>query len=268
MVWMPEEVWLKVGALEVQYVALYATLSLWIALLLMCRHALQRGSTTEDCFDWLPYGLVGAVAGARLGYFVFEIPIEFLKEPGGLLWQPGYSLHGAVFGLLAGTAVFARSRHILIPTMWDNLAMAGAIGFLLMSLGLLFDNHLAAVAVDGPLSLTYPLYDEGVAVPPQRLAVQHIQVILASCVVAAIAVLGRRLKSAEPGTLSSTLLTLVFLVLLVLEPWKEQAQHVARGAYKGRALAWDAVGFTVALGFLIRTKRRAGEPQRSTPGGQ
>jgi prolipoprotein diacylglyceryltransferase len=259
MVWMPEQVWLKVGVFEVEYVALYAVLSFWIATLLLCKQALEAGSTSDDCFDWLPYGLVGAVVGARVGYFVFEIPAEFLAEPSGLLWQPGYSLHGTVFGLLVATAIYARSRRMLAWTMWDNLAMAGASAFLLMSLGLLFDSHLAGAPASGPLSLTYPLYDEGVAVPPRRLAAQHMQVVLAGCIAGATAALQRRRSFAVPGMLACTVLTLLFLVLLVLEPWKEEAQHVARAAYRGRAITWDAVGFVVALGCLVMKKRQARE---------
>src|SRR6478609_2509482 len=258
MVWMPEQVWLKVGVFEVEYVALYTMLSVWIAALLLCKQSLRAGSSGEDWLDWVPYGLAGGVIGARLGYFLFEIPTEFLAEPGGLLWQPGFSLHGAVLGLLAGLAVFARLRGILVWKMWDDMAFAGAVGFLLMSLGLLFDSRLAGVPVDGPMSLTYPLYDEGVAVPPARLAVQHIQVILAGGIVALVAVLGRSAWSrrAALGTLTCTVLALVFLVLLLLDPWKEEARHVARAAYRPRAVACDVVALAAALGCFIFRQRR------------
>lgn len=245
---------MKVARVDVEYTGVYAALSFWIAFLLLRRRALTNGWKVEQCYDWLIFALLGALAGARVGYFAFEIPAEFLSEPGTLLWHPGFSEHGAVVGLLGGTAAFARQRGASIWRTWDELAVAGACAFLLMSLAALLDNEVAGIEWNGMFRMKFPLYDERNDTPPFRFPVLHVQVLLAlGLVLAALAVeRGRLARRWRDGASSSLIVLLMSLLMLLVDPWKEQASHVLGAAYARRLVVLDVAFAVVALTSFVR----------------
>ena len=205
------------------------------------------------------YAIAGGLLGARIGYFVLEIPAQFLEEPGGLLWHPGFSFHGAVLGLFAGSAVFARNASVPFLELSDRLAVAGSIGFLLMSLGALLSNTEAGVVSTSMWSLRFPIYDEGNLKPPTRLPIFHAQCLWAALVVASVTSAERRrwFKARPPGVLSAFLILLIFSGLLALDPFKEERTHLAQTSYR---LTSSAMDLLMALGggylFLRRAKAR------------
>ncbi len=263
MAWMPEPVWLEIAGLGVEYSALYAALSFWTALLLFSRNVLREGESTELCADWVPYGIVGAMVGARLGYFAFEIPTQFLSEPGGLLWHPGFSFHGAVLGLLGGSVLFAWQQKRSIAKTLDQLTLSAAIGFLFTSLGGLLSNEVVGVEGGGWLSMLFPIYDEGNLLPPTRIAILHIQVIWAGIVAIVALHLERApwMKTRPPGLYASLIAAAIFAGLIVLDPFKEERSHVAQSTYRLSWVLLDSVGLLLAAFFA----RRASRLGRATP---
>jgi phosphatidylglycerol---prolipoprotein diacylglyceryl transferase len=262
MQWLPEPVWWEVAGLGIEYRALYAGLSFWVAVLLFGRRTLKEGGNAELIVDWVPYGIAGTMLGARLGYFALEIPRQFIAEPGGLLWQPGFSFHGAVLGLLGATAAFGRRNGLSLPRLFDQLAWAASIAFLFMSFAALLSNEVAGVESRSFFSMEFPLYDEGNLDPPRRFAVHHLQAVWAIVVVAVIGVLEhvQKKRLLPPGILVALTILLIFSGLLFLDPFKEQVSHVAQASYRTTAIVLDLL-FVCAgtLGLLVpRFMRREG----------
>ena len=258
MAWMPEPIWQEIGGLNIEYSALYAALSLWIALLLFSRAALTSGRSMDDCADWVPYAIVGGLLGARLGYFALEIPKEFLAEPGGLLWHPGFSFHGAILGLMGATALFARQHHLSVRHTMDQLALAGAVAFLLTSFGSLMSNEVVGVVSDGPLSIQYPIYDEAVPVPPLRVPVFHLQCLWGMATVLGVWMFSRSawLARQPAGTLTAATLLLISVGMLLLDPLKEQKSHVAQATYRTSAVAADVACVILAAVWMVYLQSR------------
>ncbi|TFZ07855.1 prolipoprotein diacylglyceryl transferase [Ramlibacter humi] len=68
--------------------------------------------TRRDVEDMLFFGIVGVIAGGRLGYCLFYKPGWYLTHPLEIfyLWQGGMSFHGGMLGVIASQWWFARTR--------------------------------------------------------------------------------------------------------------------------------------------------------------
>ena len=66
----------------------------------------------QDVEDILFLGVMGVVAGGRLGYCLFYKPTYYLAHPLEVLavWQGGMSFHGGMLGVIVAMVWFARSR--------------------------------------------------------------------------------------------------------------------------------------------------------------
>ncbi len=66
----------------------------------------------RDVEDILFLGVLGVVAGGRIGYCVFYQPGYYLQHPLEVfaVWQGGMSFHGGLIGVLLAMVWFARSR--------------------------------------------------------------------------------------------------------------------------------------------------------------
>jgi phosphatidylglycerol:prolipoprotein diacylglycerol transferase len=66
----------------------------------------------QDVEDILFLGVMGVVAGGRLGYCLFYKPAYYLAHPLEVLavWQGGMSFHGGMLGVIVAMLWFARSR--------------------------------------------------------------------------------------------------------------------------------------------------------------
>ena len=72
----------------------------------------QKVWAPSDVEDILFLGVMGVVAGGRLGYCVFYKSAHYLSHPLEVLavWQGGMSFHGGMLGVIVAMLWFARSR--------------------------------------------------------------------------------------------------------------------------------------------------------------
>lgn len=78
----------------------------------------------RDVEDILFLGVIGVVAGGRLGYCLFYKPGYYLSHPLEIfaVWQGGMSFHGGLLGVIVAMAWFARSRQRLFLQVMDFIA--------------------------------------------------------------------------------------------------------------------------------------------------
>ena len=82
---------------------------------LLGRWRITRGKshlTQRDLEDLIFYGVLGVVAGGRLGYVLFYKPAYYLAHPLEItfLWEGGMSFHGGLLGVLVMMFWLAHSR--------------------------------------------------------------------------------------------------------------------------------------------------------------
>ena len=72
----------------------------------------QSRLTVRDLEDLIFYGVLGVVAGGRLGYVLFYKPAHYLAHPLEItyLWEGGMSFHGGLLGVLVMMFALARNR--------------------------------------------------------------------------------------------------------------------------------------------------------------
>lgn len=112
---------LQIGPLAIHwygltYLAAFA-LFYWLGRLRL-RHPPYAGITVprpwapRDVEDILFLGVLGVVAGGRLGYCVFYQPAYYLQHPLEVfyVWQGGMSFHGGLIGVMLAMVWYARSR--------------------------------------------------------------------------------------------------------------------------------------------------------------
>ena len=108
---------LQIGPLAIRWYGLMYLLAFG-AFYLLGRYRLNRLDAAspvaalkpKDIEDGLFYGVLGVVAGGRLGYVLFYKPEYYLQHPLEALaiWQGGMSFHGGLIGVLVACAVYAR----------------------------------------------------------------------------------------------------------------------------------------------------------------
>ena len=104
------------------------------------------------------YLAVGMLLGARLVYIFVYDPAPYAAHPLNALaiWHGGLSFHGAVLGMVAACALFARRRHIAFSTVVDTLALAGTPGLFFGRIGNFINAELYGRPTQVPWSMIFP----------------------------------------------------------------------------------------------------------------
>ena len=81
--------------------------------------------TVELLDDLLFYGVIGVIAGGRLGYVLFYKPAYYLQHPLEIfaVWQGGMAFHGGFLGVLAAVWWVARKHELRWLEVTDFLGL-------------------------------------------------------------------------------------------------------------------------------------------------
>ncbi len=87
--------------------------------------------------DLLFYGILGVIAGGRLGYVLFYKPAYYLAHPLEVfaIWQGGMSFHGGFLGVLVAMAWFSRKAGLRWLPLMDFVAPLVPLGLAAGRLG-------------------------------------------------------------------------------------------------------------------------------------
>ncbi|MBN8453464.1 prolipoprotein diacylglyceryl transferase [Accumulibacter sp.] len=124
----------------------------------------RSGWTVQQLDDLLFYGVVGVIAGGRLGQVLFYEPGYYLSEPLQILavWRGGMSFHGGLLGVLLAMALYARktARHWLEIT--DFIAPLVPLGLAAGRIGNFINGELWGRAADPslPWAMVFPAVDQ------------------------------------------------------------------------------------------------------------
>ncbi len=98
----------------------------------------------EQLDDLLFFGVVGVIAGGRLGYVLFYKPAYYLAHPleAFAIWQGGMSFHGGLIGVLVAMALYARARGLDWWRLMDFVAPLVPLGLAAGRLGNFINGEL------------------------------------------------------------------------------------------------------------------------------
>jgi phosphatidylglycerol:prolipoprotein diacylglycerol transferase len=127
--------------------------------------------TMRDLEDIIFYGVLGVVAGGRLGYVLFYKPAYYLAHPLEIfyLWEGGMSFHGGLLGVMLMMFWLARSRKYPFLMVGDFVSPLIPLGLAAGRLGNFINGELWGRASTLPWAMVFPQSSDGIARHPSQL---------------------------------------------------------------------------------------------------
>jgi phosphatidylglycerol---prolipoprotein diacylglyceryl transferase len=149
-------------------------LFLWLARLRTAHSPFaEAGWTRRDAEDLLFWGVIGVIAGGRLGYVIFYKPAYYLAHPLEIpmIWTGGMSFHGGLIGVIVVMALYARNRGRPWLQVTDLVAPCVPTGLASGRIGNFINGELWGRAADPslPWAMVFPQSGSGVARHPSQL---------------------------------------------------------------------------------------------------
>jgi phosphatidylglycerol---prolipoprotein diacylglyceryl transferase len=188
---------------------------------------IRRGKgDAEVAGDFIVYGVVGVLAGARLGHVIFYDYEKAIDDPLWVfrIWEGGLASHGAVIGLIIAMWLFTKRRGIPFLEGADRFAFSAALGATLVRIGNFFNSEIVGREVpDQSWGVRFPRYDVGYAEAPLRYPTQAFEALLGMFVLLCLYLADRAAgREKRPrGLLISVFFLVYFIGRFVVEFWKE-----------------------------------------------
>lgn len=169
---IPPEI-VRVGPFALRWYGLMYVVGYMVGVAL-ARRRIARGlvAMSERDLDVLVgYLVAGMLVGARLTYaLVYDRP-TFAAHPLELLrvWHGGLSFHGAVIGMTAVAALFARRHRLPFLAVGDTMALAGTPGLFFGRLGNFINAELYGRPAGVPWAMVFPTDPLGLPRHPSQL---------------------------------------------------------------------------------------------------
>lgn len=184
----------------------------------------RAGGPAEDANDFIVYGVLGVLVGARLGHVLFYDLDKALENPAWVLeiWTGGLASHGAVLGLITAMFLFTKRRGISFLEGADRFSFSAALGATLVRIGNLLNSEIVGKVTDGTWGFRFPRFDHGPN-PPLRHPSQIYEIVLGTTVFGLLFLLDKRLgKERRPrGAMISAFFLMYFCGRFVVEFFKE-----------------------------------------------
>jgi len=119
----------------------------------------RGGGGPEVAGDFIVYGVLGVLVGARIGHVLFYDLDKFLDDPIWLfkIWTGGLASHGAVAGLIIAMYLFTKSRGIPFLEGSDRFSFSAALGATVVRIGNLFNSEIVGrVVPDQSWGMRFP----------------------------------------------------------------------------------------------------------------
>jgi len=188
---------------------------------------IRRGGGPEEAAgDFIVYGVLGVLVGARLGHVIFYDLDKAIADPFWVfqIWTGGLASHGAVVGLIVAMWLFTKRRGIPFLEGADRFAFSAALGATLVRMGNFLNSEIVGREVpDQSWGVRFPRYDVNALEAPLRYPTQLFEVALGLIVMAGLFLTDRWLgKEKRPrGALISVFFVLYFLGRFTVEFFKE-----------------------------------------------
>ncbi len=188
----------------------------------------RGGGSAEVASDFIVYGVLGVLVGARLGHVLFYDLDQALKDPWWVfkIWTGGLASHGAVIGLIIAMYLFCKRRGVPFLEGADRFAFSATLGATVVRIGNLMNSEIVGRKVpDQSWGMRFPLHTPDQALPeiPLRYPSQLFEIALGTCVFIGLLIADRAMgyEKRPRGALISWFFVLYFSGRLFTERFKE-----------------------------------------------
>lgn len=162
----PDPVALSLGPLSIHWYGVMYLLAFALFVGLGRLHARRRpelGWESKHIDDLLFYGILGVIAGGRLGEVLFFQPGHYLANPLEIvmIWKGGMSFHGGFLGVLVGMWWYGRTQGRSFWQVTDFIAPLVPLGLALGRIGNFINGELwgRVAPADLPWAMIFPWVD-------------------------------------------------------------------------------------------------------------
>jgi phosphatidylglycerol---prolipoprotein diacylglyceryl transferase len=156
-------IWIFLGeSLQLRYY------SLLFVVVFLGGHALlnwqvkRGGGSPEVASDFIVYGVVGVLVGARLGHVLFYDLDHAIQDPLWVfkIWTGGLASHGAVIGLIIAMYLFTKKHGVPFLEGADRFAFSATLGATVVRIGNLLNSEIVGrVVPDQSWGMKFPRAD-------------------------------------------------------------------------------------------------------------
>lgn len=267
--WNPDPEIINIFGISIRYYGL-----LFVSGLLLCVYILgwiyKRENIPSDHLTKLTiYGMIGIIAGARLGHCLFYEPSYYLShplemilpvtfQPGGGIQFTGYqglASHGGVLGLLIAIYFYSRkTKHSMIDTI-DLIAVVSGLSFGFIRLGNFMNSEIIGMPTTKPWGVIFERVDDLPRHPAQLYEAISYFVIFAFLMI----LYTRKRTRLKNGFFFGLGSVLFFSARFVIEFVKEDQVGFEKGLTFNMGQLLSLPYIAVGIGFIIyglwRTKR-------------
>ena len=252
--WDWDPILVHLGPLQIRYYGLMFALTIYTGFAVWRREALRNGETPEFAEDFLWWGVVAIVGGARLGHVFFYEPITYLQNPLEIIkfWKGGLASHGATVGLMLALWGFGRKYQRSWRRLGDYLAPAIAIAAGGVRIGNFFNSEIVGRVTDVPWGVQFVRYCQIEGIPADQCLPRHpsqmYEFLMGVTTFAILTALQKaNIRRAGSGLVAGAFLILYFSFRFTVEFFKEFQTEELRTQGPLGAIE-DAIGYHFTMG--------------------
>ena len=264
--WNPDPEIISIFGISIRYYGL-----LFVTGLILCIYILgwiykRENIPSENLEKLTIYGMIGIIAGARLGHCLFYEPSYYLSHPlemilpitfpsGGGIKFTGYqglASHGGVLGLLIALYFYSRkTKHSMIDTI-DLIAVVSGLSFGFIRLGNFMNSEIIGMPTTKPWGVIFERVDNIPRHPAQLYEAISYFIIFAAMMV----LYKKRRDRLKNGFFFGLGSVLFFTARFLIEFVKEDQVGFEEGMTLNMGQLLSIPFILIGIGFMIYGQRR------------
>ncbi len=256
--WNIDPVIFDLGPLEIRYYSLIFVLVFAGGYWLLRWQIERGGGKREDAEDFIVYGVLGVLLGARFGHVLFYDLDKAIADPVWVfkIWEGGLASHGATLGLILAMFIFTWRRGIPFLEGADRFAFSAALGATLVRLGNFMNSEIVGRKTDGSWGVWFKRFDPG-EVPVYRYPSQLFEAAIGVAVLLLLLLADQLMgKERRPrGALAALFFLMYFTGRFFIEYVKEY-QNGEQFPELSRGQILSLPGIALGVGLLVWSFRR------------
>ena len=259
--WNPDPEIINVFGISIRYYGLLFVSGLIIAIYMLGWLFKRENIPSENLEKLTIYGMIGIIAGARLGHCLFYEPSYYLSHPlemilpvtfppdGGIkfIGYQGLASHGGVLGLLIGLFFYSRkTKHSMIDIL-DLIAVVVGLSLGFIRLGNFMNSEIIGMPTSKPWGVIFERVDNLPRHPSQLYEAISYFIILAIMIILYLKIRDK-LKN---GILFGLATVLFFIARFLIEFLKEDQVGFEEGMTFNMGQLLSLPYIAVGIGFII-----------------
>jgi prolipoprotein diacylglyceryl transferase len=259
--WNPDPEIINIFGISIRYYGL-----LFVSGLILCIYILRwiykrENIPSENLEKLTIYGMIGILAGARLGHCLFYEPSYYLSHPleiilpitflpdGGVkfIGYQGLASHGGALGLLIALYFYSRkTKHSMIDTI-DLIAVVAALGSGFIRLGNFMNSEIIGMPTTKPWGIIFERVDNIPRHPTQLYEAISYFLIFAIMIL----LYKTQREKLKNGFFFGLVLVLIFTARFIIEFVKENQVGFEDGMTFNMGQLLSLPYIFIGIGFII-----------------